>query len=65
MNRSSTEESNSGSEVQPTSTDLEEVIEVDMNKAYITNTIHTESNIAYSTPAGHNTMPRDYNYVVL
>ena len=62
-NRSSTEESDSGSEVQPTN--AEEVIEVDINEAYSTNAIHTKSNIAYSTSAVDSTTPHDYDYVVL
>ena len=40
-----------------------EVIEVDINQAYITNTVPTEPNIAYSTSVGHT--PHDYDYVVL
>ena len=42
-----------------------QVIELDMNEAYITNFIPTESNVAYSTTAAHNTMPRDYDYIAL
>ena len=58
----SIEESNAGLEVKATSTG--EVIEVDINEAYITNAIltYTESNTAYSTT---NTVPHDYDYVTL
>ena len=58
--RFSIEESNAGLEVEATSAG--EVIEVDINEAYITNAILTESNAAYSTP---NTVPHDYDYVTL
>ena len=63
--RSSMQESDSRSEFQPTSA---EVIEMDMNEAYITNAIHTESNVAYSscTPVVlDNTMPHDYDNVIV
>ena len=67
MNATATKGIDSESEVQQhTRTNLEEVIEVNMNEAYITNTIiHTESNVAYSTPAVHNTVPHDYDYMAL
>ena len=41
-------------------------IELEKNEAYITNTIiSTEENVAYcSTTDGHNTIQRDYDYVV-
>ena len=52
------------SEIQPTSVG-EVNIELDINEAYISNSIPTESNIAYSTTAAHNTMPRDYDYIAL
>ena len=55
-----TEGSDSESAIQqPTRASLEEVIEVDVNEAYITNTILTESNVAYSTLVVHNTMPHE------
>ena len=63
--RSSMQESDSRSEFKPTSA---EVIEMDMNEAYITNTIHTESNVAYSscTPVVlDSTMPHDYDNVIV
>ena len=52
------------SEIQPTSVG-EVNIELDINEAYITNSIPTESNISYSTTAAHTTMPRDYDYIAL
>ena len=51
------------SEIQPTS--VGEGIELDINEAYITNSICTESNVAYSTTAAHTTMPCDYDYIAL
>ena len=65
--RSSMQESDSRSEFKPTSA---EVIEMDMNEAYIAkfNTIHTESNVAYSscTPVVlDSTMPHDYDIVIV
>ena len=58
----------SDSTVQCSST--EEVIEVDINEAYISNMqIPTEPNVAYSTSrpaqAGQSIMPHDYEYVVM
>ena len=60
-----TEGSYSESQVQQTTREnLEEVIEVDVNKAYITNTISTEPNVAYSAPVVHiNTLPHYYDYI--
>ena len=60
-----TEGSDLESQVQQTMREnLEEVIEVDVNEAYITNTISTEPNIAYSTPVVHiNTVPHEYDYI--
>ena len=63
--RSSMQESDSRSEFKPT---CAEVIEMDMNEAYITNTIHTESNVAYSscTPVVlDSTMPHDYDNIIV
>ena len=59
--------STEGSEVQPTRPDLGEIIEVDINVAYITqcHTILTEPNVAYSTPVVHSTVSHDYDDVGL
>ena len=43
------------SEIQPTS--VRQVIELDMNEAYM--------NQMLLTTAAHNTMPRDYDYIAL
>ena len=60
-----TEGSDSESLVQQTTREnLEEVIEVDVNEACITNTISIEPNVAYSTHVVHaNTVPHDYDYI--